>query len=138
MSLSGCLKKLGKNVAAEDRAAIQSLAAEFRKSGMNARDAGAAAVRAQMDSLGEQHKALSAAPGEAAAGETAAGGEAQTLDQSLAQKIAAEHPDMQVTLPGSDERLTVADAMQRIAEEQKQDGQWADLVKVAAECFLSA
>jgi hypothetical protein len=61
-----------------------------------------------------------------------------TLDTQLAQKLATEQPDLVVTLPGSDARLTVSEALARIAEDQKQDAQWADLVKVAAECALTA
>jgi hypothetical protein len=65
-------------------------------------------------------------------------GETPSLDTVLAQKLATEQPDLQVVLPGTDERITVAEALKRIAQEQKQDGEWADLVKVAAECALSA
>lgn len=62
----------------------------------------------------------------------------QSLDAALAQKLATEFPDLQVVLPGSQEPIGIADALKRIAEEQKQDGIWADLVKVATECALGA
>jgi hypothetical protein len=144
MSLTSCLKKLGKNVSAEDRAAIQELAAQNRKDGMAAQDAAVAAVRSHMDGLGTQMQALrDTKPGPDASASASRGtqqdaGEAPSLDTQLAQKLAAEQPDLRVVLPGSDEHITVAEAMQRIAEEQKQDGHWADLVNTAVQCALTA
>lgn len=61
---------------------------------------------------------------------------AAAMQAELAERLATESPDLQVVLPGVDERLTVKEALARIAEERKQDEQWADLVKVAAECAL--
>jgi hypothetical protein len=144
VSLTSCLKKLGKNVSAEDRAAIQELAAQNRKDGMAAQEAAVAAVRAHMDGLGSQMQALrETKPGpeasaSASRGTQASAGEAPSLDTQLAQKLAAEQPDLRVVLPGSEEHITVAEAMQRIAEEQKQDGHWADLVNAAVQCALTA
>lgn len=142
MSLTSCLKKLGKNVSPEDRAAIQEAAAQFRKDGMAAGDAAVAAVRQHMEGLDAQMQALREAPaGEGAPRGTEAAGakpEAGSLDTQLARKLAIEQPELRVVLPGSEEHITVAEAMARIAEEQKQDGQWADLVNVAAQCALTA
>lgn len=73
----------------------------------------------------------------AGTGDSNSTSEAPSIDHQLAQKLATEQPDLKVTLPGSDERMSVAEAMQRIAEEQKQDGQWADLVRTAVECALA-
>lgn len=63
---------------------------------------------------------------------------AASLDAQIAQKLATEQPDLQVILPGTDTPISVKEALARIAEEQKQDAQWGDLVKVATECALSA
>jgi hypothetical protein len=64
MSLTGCLRKLGKNVSAEDRAAIQALAADHRAQGKSNNEAALAAVQAHMDNLEAQAKPLRApAPG---------------------------------------------------------------------------
>jgi hypothetical protein len=60
----------------------------------------------------------------------------QSADHAIAERIAAEKPDMLVTLPGTEERIPIAQALERIAQEQKQDAQWADLLKVAADCAL--
>ncbi len=60
------------------------------------------------------------------------------VDTQLAQRIAMDTPDLLVTLPGSDHPMTAVEAMARIAEEQKSDEQWADLLKVATECALGA
>jgi hypothetical protein len=59
-------------------------------------------------------------------------------DQDFAQRLADETPDLQVVLPGVDERITIKDALARIAEERKLDEQWADLLKVAVDCALTA
>jgi hypothetical protein len=61
---------------------------------------------------------------------------AAAMQSEMAERLAAESPDLQVVLPGAEERVTVKEALARIAEERKQDEQWADLVKVAAECAL--
>jgi hypothetical protein len=70
--------------------------------------------------------------------EAAKPSEAGSIDALMAQKLAAEQPDLQVILPGTDTPISVKEAMARIAEEQKQDTQWGDLVRVAAECALMA
>jgi hypothetical protein len=63
---------------------------------------------------------------------------AATLDQAIAQKLALEQPDLQVILPGGDAPISVKEALKRIDAERVQDAQWADLVRVAAECALTA
>lgn len=78
------------------------------------------------------------APVKTASRVTKAGAETPSLDTQVAQRIVKENADMQVILPGSEERITVATAMERIKEEQKQETQFADLLKVAVECALSA
>lgn len=91
---------------------------------------------AAADQPGAGGAAAAQEPGAGAAPEPAS--PAAALDQQLAQKVAADQPDLQVVLPGTEERITVQEALARIAEEQKQDQQWADLVRVAAECALTA
>lgn len=144
-SLTGCLRKLGKNVSPEDRAAIQDLAAGFRRDGMQPADAGKAAVRAHMEGLAGEMEALRGQQGNSAsalekptAGTDSGSTAGASLDTQLAQRIATEQPDLQVVLPGTEQSMPIAEALARIAEEQKQEGQWAELVRVAAECALSA
>lgn len=61
---------------------------------------------------------------------------AASLDAQLAQQLAADKPDLQVVLPGEETPVSVKDALARIAEDRKADEQWAQLVRVAAECAL--
>jgi hypothetical protein len=101
-------------------------------------DAAKAAVRAQMDGLEAQATALKEAPPEQPEAPAAQQSPAATLDQAIAQKIALEQPDLQVILPGDDAPVSVKEALKRIDAERVQDAQWADLVRVAAECALTA
>lgn len=61
-----------------------------------------------------------------------------TLDQQIAQRLAIEHPDLQIILPGGEERIRMADATARIESERQADLQWVDLVRAAARCALGA
>lgn len=94
-------------------------------------EAGAGPGQPSAGAAGEPQKPGAVAPSEPASA-------VASLDAQVAQKLATEQPDLQVILPGTEERITVAEALKRIAEEQKQDGQWAELVRVAGECALSA
>lgn len=58
------------------------------------------------------------------------------LDAQLAQRLAVEQPDTTVVLPGTDEQIPISEALARIAEEQKQDEQWGELVQTAVTCAL--
>jgi len=77
------------------------------------------------------------APGAARAPSEASAGD-QSLDAQLAQRLAAEQPDLAVILPGSDEPISLREAMERIKEQQADEAADADLVRVAAECALTA
>lgn len=55
----------------------------------------------------------------------------------IADKIAAERPDLLVKLPGSDETITAAEALERIKAEQAEDAQAAEWVEIAMTCALN-
>jgi hypothetical protein len=65
-----------------------------------------------------------------------ADGASPSIDESVAQQIAAERPDLRVVLPGEEAPLTVAEAMARIREQQADEAGFGDLLRVAAECAL--
>jgi hypothetical protein len=58
-------------------------------------------------------------------------------DAQRAEAIVSETPDMKVQLPGSDETLTAAKAMERAKAEHAEELGDNDLVKAAFECALS-
>lgn len=130
MSLVKCIRKAGKYLSEQDREAIFATHAGYLEQGEKVKDAARKAIQEQIAAVREEMKAPKQATAKPA-------GE-QSLDQQLADRLAVEQPELQVVLPGSDERMTVSQAMARIAETQKQDAQWADLVKVATECALGA
>ncbi len=98
----------------------------------------ARSVSAAGDELAPRGETLGRTPGDTPTSSDASASQSGTLDQALVQKLAAEQPDLEVILPGTEERISVGEAMKRIADEQKQDRQWADLVRVATECALTA
>lgn len=53
------------------------------------------------------------------------------------EALAGERPDMMVTLPGSDEAISLADALDQIKAQQALDESDADLVRAAVLCDLS-
>ena len=53
------------------------------------------------------------------------------------EALAAERPDMMVTLPGSNEAVPLADALEQIRAQQALDENDADLVRAAVLCDLS-
>jgi hypothetical protein len=52
------------------------------------------------------------------------------------QAIAAESPDMMVTLPGADKPVKLTEALKQAEAEHAMDSSEADLVRVALECAL--
>lgn len=58
--------------------------------------------------------------------------------EQLMHQIGNENPNLMVLLPGSEEKLTMHEALARIAAEQKEDEGWGELVRAAAACALSA
>jgi hypothetical protein len=89
----------------------------------------------QRDQSLEQPKGSSGEPAK-----TGAADEGEVLDaagRAAVKKLEAEQPDMPVKLPGSDETVTVSEAMERIEAQRADEAQEADWVKVALECALS-
>jgi hypothetical protein len=66
-----------------------------------------------------------------------ADGEAVSLDAQRVAQIAEESPGLKVRLPGSDETITVTEALTRAKEEAAAEAKEADLVKAAMDCALS-
>jgi hypothetical protein len=161
MSLTGCLRKLGKNVSAEDRAAIQAAAADLRRQGMAPGEAAAAAVRSQMEALStlasEKKKAAPSKPAPAAAApitrEQLTGLEVPPKDGTdshlkavadRVKRIETEAPDTIVRTAEDGKTVTAAEELARIRREAAEGTDIelgaldADLIRVAAECALSA
>lgn len=59
------------------------------------------------------------------------------VDPARLKTLLDERPDMLVKMPGSDETVTVETALLRAYEEYDAEMDFADLVKVAAECALA-
>lgn len=59
------------------------------------------------------------------------------VDPVRLKTLIEENPDMPVKLPGSDETVTIEEALLRAHEEYDAEMDFADLVKVAAECALA-
>lgn len=79
-----------------------------------------------------------AQPGATQAGGTKSGGETATPgDSARLQQIAQETPDLRVRLPGSDETMTVTEALARAKEAAADEKEFADLIRVAADCAVS-
>ena len=57
-------------------------------------------------------------------------------DAERVKNLAAEQPDMMVTLPGHDEPMRLADAMETARQEADRIRSDAELVRVAAACAL--
>ena len=63
---------------------------------------------------------------------------AQSLDAQRLATLEAENPDMRVILPGETEPMTLADALRKARDTADDEASFADLVRVAAECALTA
>lgn len=62
--------------------------------------------------------------------------EAGAVDQARLKQILEENPDMQVKLPGSDETVSMQEALLKAHEDFDAEMDFSELVKVAAECAL--
>lgn len=62
--------------------------------------------------------------------------EAPSLDTQRVTQLAADSPGLRVKLPGSDETMTVGDALTRAKEEAASEASEADLVRAAVNCAL--
>ena len=76
-------------------------------------------------------------PGRPAADVQAAGVAAAQQERQIVEALAAERPDMMVTLPGGNEALTLADALEQIKAQQALDESDAGLLRAAVLCDLS-
>ena len=135
-TLINCIRKAieaGLPMHEEDRAAMLARAKELRKEGMTSIEAGRQAIKERSEHVSGLHQEIEAKWKDAGSKEETTN---LTPDQIKAQKIAESNPEMMVSLPGSEETITVSDAIKQIAEEQTKETQWADLVKVAVECAL--
>lgn len=130
-SLTTCLKKAGEFLDPEDRAELLRVAGELRASGQDAATAAKNSITAR---LAEVDKMM--AEGVQPAGKKAEPAQGSSTDQALAQLL-ENRPDMPVRLPGDEKTTTLAAAIERIREEQVRDTQMADLIQVAATCFLT-
>ena len=161
MSLTSCLKKAGAALRSEDKAAILARARELRGDGVKADEAGARAIREQLDSVSElladntpaaAPKSLDAKQSEflrESAATMRTNGMSEVADKydamavpfeqreaARVKAIAAESPDMLVVMPGKDQMQTVSDALKDAKAEHAMDASEADLVKAALECAL--
>jgi hypothetical protein len=78
---------------------------------------------------------LSLAPVETAPKTAPAGAERTSLDHSVEQ-ISEANPDLMVQLDGMEKPMRVADLLEKVREEAKEDKQEGDFVQAAAACFL--
>lgn len=60
-----------------------------------------------------------------------------SIDSQRVAALAKTDPGLKVKLPGSDETLTVGEALERAKAEAKEEGDYAKLIKAAADCALS-
>lgn len=138
MSLTRCFARMGKNLSRENRAAISQLAAEFRREGMDNKEAAKAAVREHDKALAALADDFRANPEKAAPAPGGEKQEGQAAVERAAQEIEAMNPDMLVHMEGMDAPMRVGDIMARIREEAAQDVKDGKLLEVAAECSLTA
>ena len=136
MSLTKCLMKLGKNVSAEDRAAIQGMATEYRKAGQDHQEAAMTAVRDHMAALDEQHATMKAAGPQPAAKVDKPEAIAQAAIDRAAAEVSTMNPDLMVQMDGMDGPVRVGDLLEAVKKEAADDASVARLVQVAAECAL--
>lgn len=139
MSLTSCLAKFGKNISREDRQDILDRAAALRSEsqskGAKANQMAAIkAVEEHLKGIDEEIQALKSPPVES----STVVQPARTGNETLAMSIAQKNPDLMVTIPGNEDPMPIKQALAQIAQDQKKDAQWADLVRVAVECALGA
>lgn len=76
-------------------------------------------------------------PGRAAADVQAAGVAVARQERQIVEALAAERPDMMVTLPGTNEAVSLADALEMIRAQQALGESDAQLLQAAVLCDLS-
>jgi hypothetical protein len=157
MSLTSCLKKAGKTLSAENKAAILARAKELQDTGMPREDAGRAAVREVLDAasadLDQMARVpeLSLVPMEDGPGMAASRDPLsppppavamESPDQAMARMqqtvdtMRTEDPDMLVTLPGDEAPIRLGDAMEILARQMDEAKDRSTFTRVAAECAI--
>lgn len=134
MKPTDCVRQARKFLGEEHTTSILAKAQDYRGEGLDAR---AAMTKAVQDHLADVRAEMKAPKAAVAAAKPDKGAGEQSIDQQIAARLAVEQPDLQVVLPGVEGQMPLSEAMVRIAETQKQDAQWADLVQVATECALA-
>jgi len=143
-SLTACLRKFGKAISPQDRAAIERLAASIRQeSGIKGAVANkAAALRAVRDhaaAIDAEIEALRQSPPPAPVEARPETTGQETPEQQIgrvADAVVAEQPDLQVMMEGMDEPMSAADLIAQVRAEAAQEVADSRLVQVAAECAL--
>jgi hypothetical protein len=137
-SLTTCLQKAGALLDPEDRAELLRLASELRASGQDAATAARGAITARMAEVDRlMAGGATDAPRATDAGQPREAMTPEQQERQIVEALATERPDMMVTLPGSNESVRLADAMEQIRAQQLLDENDADLVRAAVLCDLS-
>lgn len=137
-SFTTCLKKAGDLLDPEDRAELLRIAGELRDSGQDADTAARGAIAARMAEVDRLMAGGAAdAPRSAESSQAREAATPEQRERQIVEALAAERPDMMVTLPGTNEAVPLADAMEMIRAQQALDETDADLVRAAVLCDLS-
>ena len=135
-SLTTCLAKAGDLLDPEDRAEILRMSSELRAGGLDAASAAREAIAARM---AEVDRLLAGGPAKPADPPQAEPKQSdpQQAERQIVEALAAERPDMMVTLPGTDEAVRLGDAVEMIRAQQALDETDADLIRAAVLCDLT-
>jgi hypothetical protein len=140
-SLSTCLGKAGDLLADDIKARIIARATELRDGGASLSAAAKRAVQEVAGDINTQRTEVEAAFNEGRtlyAEAPAWADDAETGEGSTPlDRMAQETPDRLVTLPGEDQPIRMADALERIKADEADEAFTAELVKVAGECALT-
>jgi hypothetical protein len=120
-SLVGCIKKAGDLINAEDKAAVLARVKELRSIGL---DESAAARQAVRERIGHVETLRTDA-------------KAEKKRPKTADEVATEKPELLVRPAGTDETLTVAEALARAKHEATEIAAEATWVQAALGCALS-
>lgn len=137
-SLTTCLQKAGDLLDPEDRAEILRLASELRGTGRDAATAAREAITARMAEVDRLMAGGQARPMDAPAQtEPQQVTTPAQAERQIAEALAVERPSLPVTLPGTNEAVPLADAMEMIRAQQALDESDAELLRAAVLCDLS-
>lgn len=139
-SLTTCLAAAGDLITSEVRAALHESARTLREGGLDTASAAKKAIEDHIGRIEDELKTIekAAKDGETLYSEPVPEKEAAAQpEQSAIEALAARDPQMRVQLPGDEKSMTIADAIDRIKTEQKEELGFADLVRVAVQCALT-